>query len=213
MKTLILYIASFCLLSSLSASITPDEALKRLVEGNTRYTKDQFISPDRTSERREALVSSQKPYAIIVGCSDSRVSPEIIFDQGIGDLFIVRVAGNVVGPIELDSIEYSATALGSSLVLVMGHENCGAVQAVLAGQTKDIEAVAALVEKGIAPAKNMKGNSLENAVKLNAESVAAYLKTTPVLAQLIKEGKLQVVSGYYNLASGKVEILPELGSS
>lgn len=201
---------SLSLLSSLSAQITPDEALKRLTDGNERYTKDQFLSPDRTSERREALVSVQKPYAVIVGCSDSRVSPEIIFDQGIGDLFIVRVAGNVVGPVELDSIEFSATALGSVLVLVLGHENCGAVRAVVGGQTKDIEAVASLIEKGIGSGEKIADMPLDKAVKLNAEAVAAYLKTAPVLADLIKQGKLKIASGYYNLASGKVEILPEL---
>src|SRR5260221_14334167 len=92
--------------------IDPAIGLQRLIEGNERYTKDQFISPDRTQERRQEVVLKQNPYAVIVGCSDSRVSPEIIFDQGIGDLFVVRVAGNVVGPVELDSIDYSAIYLG-----------------------------------------------------------------------------------------------------
>ena len=91
----------------------------------------------------------QKPFAIILGCSDSRVSPEILFDQGIGDLFIVRVAGNVAGPVELDSIEYAALYLKSSLVLVLGHENCGAITAVLDGQTKEIEHVADLIAPAI----------------------------------------------------------------
>lgn len=201
---------SLCLLSApLAAQVTPDQGLQKLIEGNNRYTKDQFISPDRTQERREEVLSVQKPYAIIVGCSDSRVSPEIIFDQGIGDLFVVRVAGNVVGPVELDSIEYSAAVLGSVTVLVLGHENCGAVKAVLANQTKDIEAIAELMEKGIAPFRNSGDDAVVNAVKANARAMSAYLKTTPVLGGLIKDGKLKVVPGYYNLKSGKVDILED----
>lgn len=200
---------SLCLLSAPLAAMTPDEGLERLVDGNNRYTQDQFISPDRTQERREEVVSVQKPYAIIVGCSDSRVSPEIIFDQGIGDLFVVRVAGNVVGPVELDSIEYSAAVLGSVTVLVLGHENCGAVRAVLANQTKDIEAIAELMEKGIAPFRNDQADAVSNAIKANARAMAAYIKTTPILGALIKDGKLKVYPGYYNLKSGKVDILDE----
>jgi carbonic anhydrase len=112
-------------------AMTCEMGLQRLKEGNQRYVEDKLIHPDRTSERREALQSKQQPFAIIVGCSDSRVAPEIVFDQGVGDLFIVRVAGNVVGPIELDSIEYAAEYLKSCLIVVMGHQNCGAVDAVM----------------------------------------------------------------------------------
>ncbi|HUD00945.1 MAG TPA: carbonic anhydrase, partial [Rhabdochlamydiaceae bacterium] len=118
--------------------LTPDKALETLMDGNQRFSQDKSLHSDRNSERRQELVSKQTPYAIILGCSDSRVAPEIVFDQGIGDLFIVRVAGNVVGPLELDSIEYSALYLHSSLVMVLGHESCGAIKAVLAGTTKDI---------------------------------------------------------------------------
>ena len=93
---------------------TPAEALSRLVDGNTRYQKDALIHPNRTPERRESLTAHQEPFAIIVGCADSRVSPELVFDQGVGDLFVVRVAGNVIGPLELDSIDYAAIYLHAS---------------------------------------------------------------------------------------------------
>ncbi len=201
---------ALCLLAApLAAQITPDAALQRLADGNDRYTKDQFISPDRTQERREEVVNMQKPYAVIVGCSDSRVSPEIIFDQGIGDLFVVRVAGNVIGPVELDSIEYSVKVLNSVLVVVLGHENCGAVKAVLANQTKDIEAIAAIMEKAIAPVKDKPGDAVVNAVQANARAMAEDLKKVPNLAPLVKDGKLKIVPGYYNLQSGKVDILTD----
>lgn len=191
------------------AATLPEASLQRLVEGNDRYTKDQFTSPDRTQERRLEVVSSQQPFAVIVGCSDSRVAPEIIFDQGIGDLFVVRVAGNVVGPVELDSIDYSALVLNSSIVLVLGHENCGAVKAVLAGQTKDIPAVAQLIEPAIAKVRNDPDHMLDHAIHANVEAVVTQLKNSPVLAQLMTDGKLNVVGGYYNLKSGKVDLLPE----
>ena len=112
--------------------------IERLIEGNKRYVNDTLKHPNRTSERREAFLTHQTPFAIIVGCADSRVSPEILFDQGVSDLFVVRVAGNVVGPLELDSILYAATTLNSSTILVLGHENCGAVNAVITGSYQGI---------------------------------------------------------------------------
>lgn len=189
--------------SFLLAEVTPDQALKRLQDGNARYMNDQFINPDRTQVRREAVSSKQKPFAAIVGCADSRVSPEILFDQGVGDLFVVRVAGNVVGPIELDSVEYSVLYLGSTLIMVLGHENCGAVKAVLDGTTKDIEAIATLIKPAIKD-----DHALDTAVKANVEQVVKQLAESSVIGPLVKEGKVKVVGGYYNLVSGKVDLLP-----
>ncbi len=210
MKSLVyLALTLSALAAPLNALIPPEEALKRLIDGNARYTKDQFVSPDRTQERRDEVASTQTPFAVIVGCSDSRVTPEIIFDQGIGDLFVVRVAGNVVAPVELDSIDYSVGVLGSTLVLVLGHESCGAVKAVLNDQTKTIEALANLIEPAISKVKDAPGDPLTNAVKANAKSVADYLKTTTLLRKKIQEGTVKVLAGYYNLRSGKVDILPE----
>ena len=183
-------------------SQTPSESLKRLVEGNQRYVKDQLQHPNRSSDRREEVLDTQNPFATILGCSDSRVAPEIIFDQGLGDLFIVRVAGNVVGSIELDSIEYSARYLGSTLVLVLGHESCGAVTAVMEGKTDDIEAIADLIKPAIKSAKNV-----EEAIKDNVRSIVVQLKKTPLIKKLVSENKIQCVGAYYHLGAGNIEIL------
>ena len=164
--------------------------------------------PNRTAESRLAVVSKQEPFAIIVGCADSRVSPEIIFDQGIGDLFVVRVAGNVIGSLELDSIEYAAIYLHSSAILVLGHENCGAVNAVVNGTTKDIESVAELIEPAVREARaKTPDNVLVNSVKANALRMRDFLRNTPTLKKLVEGKKLDVQAGYYHLQTGAVEIL------
>ena len=177
-------------------------ALQRLVDGNRRYVESKFEHPNRSAETRTATAAGQNPFATILGCSDSRASPEIIFDQGIGDLFVVRVAGNVASDIETDSIDYSVIYLGSQLILVLGHESCGAVTAVLNHTTKDIEQVAKLIEPAITST-----DTVEAAVKANVRAVVRQLKNTRVISRLINEGKVDVVGGYYQLTTGKVELL------
>ena len=186
---------------------SPDTAFRFLMEGNQRFVNDQSTHPNRAVERRQETAELQEPFAIILGCADSRVSPEIIFDQGIGDLFVVRVAGNVMGPITLDSIEYSALYLHSTLIMVLGHESCGAVAAVLQGRTQDIENVASLIQPAIEESKTQAGNRLENAIKDNVKNVVKQLSKTPVLSKLIAEKKIKIVGGYYNFHSGEVELL------
>ena len=203
--------ALLCALIQISLyGMTPDEALKTLMEGNQRFSKDQSLHLDRASERRQELISKQSPYAIILGCSDSRVAPEILFDQGIGDLFIVRVAGNVVGPLELDSIEYSAIYLNSKILMVLGHENCGAIDAVIAGNTKDIESVAQLLQPAADATQTQKNNRLEETIKTNAKMMANQLRKSPVLQNLIEKKKFAIVAAYYNFHTGKVELLEEM---
>ena len=187
-------------------SANPKQALQKLLDGNKRYVNDQLEHPNRSEERRSETALGQKPFAVILGCSDSRVSPEILFDQGIGDLFIVRVAGNVLGPVELDSIEYSAIYLGSSVIMVLGHENCGAIQAVMQGKTKEIEALSSLILPAIDHGKNYKNFTLEEAIKRNVEYVTQELKKSPPLNDLIKNKKLMVVGAYYDFLSGRVEL-------
>lgn len=177
-------------------------ALERLIAGNKRYSDNLFEHPNRSAETRQAVLEGQTPFATILGCSDSRASPEIIFDQGIGDLFVVRVAGNVAGDIETDSVDYAAIYLGSKLIVVLGHESCGAITAVLNRNTKDIETVARLIEPAIGTAPDV-----ESAVKANVRSVVKQLKNTPIISRMIQEEKLDVVGGYYHLKSGKVEFL------
>ena len=181
---------------------TPSEALQRLIDGNRRYAQDKPLHADHSTDRRNTLLQGQTPFAAIVSCSDSRVTPEIIFDQGAGDLFVVRVAGNVAGPIELDSIDFSAKVLGSSIILVLGHESCGAVKAVIEKDTADIQQVAALIRPAV-----KKATDLETAIKANVQYTVASLKKSPLLQRLMEEKKLECVGAYYNIKTGVVEIL------
>lgn len=202
-----------CVFMSMVNAVPPEKALKRLVQGNQRFASDKMKHPNRTGVRREAVKITQKPFAIILGCSDSRVSPEIIFDQGLGDLFIIRVAGNVVAPVGIDSIEFAAHHLGSSIVLVLGHENCGAVSAVVSNKASDIPTVAKLIEPAVEKTRHLEGDHLVNATIANIHQVVAQIKETPVLRRLIEQKKLKVVGGYYHLETGKVEFLDNQGAA
>lgn len=192
--------------------MTPEEALHRLLAGNERYVNDHLLHPDRNTERREAVRAQQEPFAIILGCSDSRVPPEIIFDQGVGDLFVVRVAGNVVGPIELDSLEYSVKYLHSCLIIVLGHARCGAVTAVLQGDTEEIEAVSSRIDPIIQECRHDHSNCafpelLDLCIRSNVKNVVEQIRTSPLISRYVQERKVDVVGGYYDLSTGKVEIL------
>lgn len=178
------------------------ESLERLKAGHERFLKNELKLCFDVNQPRLATVDQQKPFATILGCSDSRVPPEILFDQSIGDLFVVRVAGNVAGPVELDSIDYSALVLGSSLVLVLGHENCGAVKAVMAKQTAGIEAVADRISPYITGAL-----TAEQAIKENIRHVVDEVLRSAEISKLVKEGKIEVAGAYYSVSTGKVEFL------
>lgn len=198
----------FAAICACTLPLWAESGLDRLMQGNQRYVKDTLKHPNRTPERREAVSCKQSPFAIIVGCSDSRVAPEILFDQGIGDLFVVRVAGNVIGSIELDSIDYAALVLQSSVILVLGHESCGAVDAVLQGKTSGMESIARLIYPAIEVEKNTHPhNLLEGCIKKNAQNMKEYLMKTSILKKLVKEGKLEIHAGYYDLQTGVVELL------
>ena len=205
---------SICLaiffLTSVGYCVTPERALQMLLDGNRRFSSDQSIHPDRTRERRLETSEAQYPLAVILGCSDSRVAPEIIFDQGIGDLFIVRIAGNVVGSLELNSIHFAALCLNVPLILVLGHENCGAVKAVVEKKTQDIKDIASLIQPAVDNVQNSKGNLVENAIKENVALVVEHLKSNPALKKLIESKKIFINGGYYNFHSGQVEILNEI---
>lgn len=186
----------------------PSVALQLLLDGNKRFIEDKTTCPDRNQVRRLATASKQKPFAIVLGCSDSRIPPEIAFDQGIGDVFVVRVAGNVVSAIELSSIEYSAIYNDSSIIMVLGHENCGAIKAVLEKQTQDIEPIANLIKPGL---KNLKGTppiNLVEAIETNVQNSVEKIKKSPVIQKLMKAGKIDVIGAYYDFSSGTVRLLP-----
>jgi carbonic anhydrase len=189
----------------------PDAALQRLMEGNARFVAGKSTHTNLADEGLSGLKEGQAPFAAILGCSDSRVPPEIIFDQGLGDLFVVRVAGNVVGPIELDSVQYTAEHLHSSVIVVLGHENCGAVKATMLGQKNvpELANIYPLIAPALKTCKGQQGNVVEQAIKCNAVQGAQYLRSTPQLSRLIAEKKLKIVAGYYNFDDGKVTILPD----
>jgi carbonic anhydrase len=184
-------------------SVTPKIALERLMEGNRRFMADKSLCPDRNEDRRTATVAKQKPFAIVLGCSDSRVPPELAFDQGIGDIFVIRVAGNVVGDTELDSVEYSVLHNNSSIIVVLGHHNCGAVTAVMNNDTKDIESIAKLIK----PAVNIAHQNIDKAIEENIRHSVKQIQQSPTLAKYFKEGKVAVVGAYYDLESGKISLV------
>lgn len=189
--------------------LSPQVALHRLIDGNLRFINDQSQCPDRDTERRAELSTKQHPFAVIIACSDSRVSPDIIFDQGVGDLFVVRVAGNVVGSLELNSIDYAIRILNASLIVVVGHENCGAVDAVLQGKAQDFPAIAKLIEPAVQASKNQPGNALDNAIKTNVHKMVYQLKNFGPFKTSIQSNELEVLGAYYHLESGKVEFFKD----
>jgi carbonic anhydrase len=219
--------------------VSPAEAISKLKEGNGRYTSGK-PQPDDSSEerahmarnsyenvgmtflgmtaaaaakRRAELANSQHPVATIVSCSDSRVPPEIVFDQGLGDLFIVRVAGNVINDEGLGSIEYSVDHLGVRLVLVLGHQSCGAVKAAretIAAKGKapgHIESLVTAIKPAVeATAKD----DLDTTIKANVKHVAQAIRSsTPILKAKVDSGEIQVIGGYYSLDTGAVTFLDE----
>jgi carbonic anhydrase len=194
--------------------IDAEDAVKRLLEGNRRYIAGKNSATHRTAQRRTEVAKGQHPFAIIVGCSDSRVPPEILFDQGMGDLFVVRSAGNVIDDIAIGSIEYAVEHLGVQLILVLGHERCGAVDATLKGGEVGgklkyvVEAIRPAVEKAKAKGQTTHGcDLLCSSVKSNARLVAEKIRrSSPVLTEVVENGILRVVGAYYELESGVVTL-------
>lgn len=194
------------------ASLNVDEALQRLFEGNERYRSGRSIHPNQGVGRREEVQRGQSPFAAILGCSDSRVPPELIFDQGIGDLFIIRVAGNVVDDMVLGSMEYAVDHLGVRLVVVLGHQRCGAVQAaVKGGEAKGhVTSIIEAIGPSIFEARNLPGDLVDNSARASVRRQASQIRTSrPLLADLARAGKLDVVGGFYRLDSGTFEIIED----
>jgi len=190
---------------------TGDEALRLLKDGNARFVENKPAVKEIGETIREGLAAGQKPLAIVLSCSDSRVPPEMVFDQGLGDLFIIRVAGNVVDPVALGSIEYAAEHLHTPLLVVMGHSKCGAVTAAVEGGEL-LPNIAAIAEK-ISPAVRVAraGQSgeeelIEAAVTENVKKAIKDIeKNSPALTGLVESGKLKIVGAKYELKTGEVE--------
>ncbi|WP_413173704.1 carbonic anhydrase [Anabaena azotica] len=187
----------------------PDEALKALLDGNERFASRKRRYGHQSYSRLQEVAKGQKPFASILGCADSRVPAEIVFDQGLGDLFVCRVAGNIAAPEEIGSLEYGSLVLGAKVILVLGHERCGAVSATLKGEEVPgkIGSLLEAIKPGVEKSKDQPGDKLENACKANILVQIENLKSSPVLAELIKSNKLKIVGGYYDLDSGKVNLV------
>ena len=188
-------------------SVPPDEALARLNAGNERFAHTQPALPKSFAARRVEIVGGQHPFAVILGCSDSRVPPEIVFDEGLGDLFVVRTAGNVANSDNIASIEYAVKHLGSALIVVLGHERCGAVDAAVhdVQEKGSLPKLLKAIRPAVLKAEKQKGNLLENAVRQNVLDVVNRLNTDqPILAPLVKSGSIRIVGAYYNLETGAV---------
>lgn len=189
-----------------------EKSLQQLLEGNKRFSSGKFSKKDFAKERAE-LTKGQHPYAIILSCSDSRVPPEIIFDESLGKLFIIRVAGNVVDSVILGSIEYAAEHLHTKLLIVLGHESCGAVTAALKGGevppniAQIVRRIEPAVKKTLAQ-KLEKSHELDFAIEENVkDQIMASLKNSAILKGLVESKELQIVGAVYNLKTGAVKVL------
>ncbi|MND88933.1 Carbonic anhydrase 2 [compost metagenome] len=194
-------------------AISPQMALQRLMDGNERYINGTSKTHDFKAER-EALVSGQNPFVAILSCADSRIAPEYAFDTARGDLFAVRIAGNFVTNEGLASLEYAVLVLGAPLILVLGHESCGAISAGIKA-IKDkatfpghIQGLADALKPAIEQVLNQSGELMDNAIARNVKNSVEKLKNaTPVLTEAISQGKLNIVGGVYRLATGKVDLI------
>jgi len=189
--------------------LTPDAALKKLMDGNKRFVDRKRQNPNQDLVRLAEVAKSQKPFAAILGCADSRFPSEIIFDQGLGDLFVCRVAGNVATPEEIGSLEFGTLVLGAKVLVVVGHKRCGAVDATIKGAQVpgQIGSLLDAIKPAVESSKSQGGDRLENASKANVLLQANRLKASPVISKLIEDKQLKVVGGYYDLDTGAVNIL------
>lgn len=205
--------------------ITAREALDRLREGNSRFASGAVARASLDHARRAELTKGQEPFAIILGCSDSRVPAELVFDQGLGDLFVIRVAGNIVSPSQVGSVEFAAARFGTPLVVVLGHSHCGAVNATLdeltrpaAGQSRNLRSIVDRVRPSVeallgTELRHDREALVRHAVRVNVSVAASHLRHgSEILEQLIEQEKLAVVGAEYSLETGEVEYFDGLGA-
>ncbi|MBI1939199.1 MAG: carbonic anhydrase [Ignavibacteriales bacterium] len=193
--------------SSFFAQETDSGSLQKLTEGNKRFAEGKLLHQNQLPQRRIETANGQNPFAVILSCSDSRVPPEIIFDQGLGDLFVIRTAGEVVDDFELASIEYAVEHLHVELIVVLGHEKCGAVDAAVKGGELPghLGKLISEIEPAVKQAKKQEGDLLTNAVHENIFRVVKQLKNSePIIKELVEHNHLQIKGAYYDLDDGKV---------
>jgi carbonic anhydrase len=189
------------------SALTPDAALAELMAGNQRFITGRMTSNEHDlAILKEKTIDKQEPFAALLSCADSRVPVELIFDQSIGHLFVTRIAGNFVTPEIIASLEYGVAVLGTEVIMVMGHANCGAVKGMLQG--KEVPGQISALFPHIQPAVDQAGPSLEATTKANAKIQAALLReSSTVISGMVKQGKVKVVAGYYDVGTGAVTIL------
>jgi carbonic anhydrase len=190
--------------------VTADQALAELLSGNLRYIGQQPHMAHRTAERRAEIAPGQHPIAVVVCCSDSRVPPEVVFDQGLGDLFVVRQAGGTVGGLALGSIVYGVTHLRAPLVVVLGHSRCGAITAVVDGReaTGHLGKVLAAIRPSVEQARALGGDLVETAVRAHTQRTVALLRDNTELAALEQTRTLKITGAHYDLVTGLVTLVP-----
>ncbi len=189
------------------SKLSPDAALQELMDGNRRFTSGHLTAHEQDlAILKQNTIEKQEPFAALLSCADSRVPVELVFDQSIGHLFVTRIAGNVVTPEIIASLEYGAAVLGTKVILVMGHAGCGAVKGTI--QAKEVPGQISALFPHIQPAVDQAGANLEAATKANAKIQASLLReASTVVASLLKESKLKVVAGYYDIGTGVVSLL------
>ncbi|MDY6785627.1 MAG: carbonic anhydrase [Cyanobacteriota bacterium] len=192
--------------------MSPDEALEKLLEGNRRFVENKRQNPNQTQARIAEVAESQAPFAVILGCADSRVPAEIVFDQGIGDLFVSRIAGSIATDEAIGSLEYGTQVLGANVVMVLGHERCGAVKAAVEGGRLPGRIGTIIDEIQVAVERSQRQveegvNKLEKAVRANVIYQVERLKNSEIIGSLMDGGELIVVGGYYDLDSGLVSLV------
>ncbi len=192
-------------------TMSAEQALKLLLEGNQRFVAGKLEHPNQTPARRAEVAKGQHPFASVLACSDSRTPPEIIFDRGLGDLFTVRVAGNVADQVVIESLDYSVTHLGVRVVMVLGHRRCGAVIAAVEGHEEegDVGPMLSELKPAVAASRGMPGDPVENAVRENVKLVVKNLATSTELSAMINSGELKIVGGIYDLETGTIELLKD----
>jgi len=192
-----------------TVSLTPDEALAKLLDGNQRFIAQRRENPNQAIARLAEVAQVQAPFAAILSCADSRVVPEITFDQGIGDIFVARIAGNIAATEEVASEEFAVGVLGVSVLMVLGHERCGAVEAAISRDPLPgvLESLVASIYPAVEASEGEPGDRLTNAIKANVRLQVQRLLTSSVIANAVEAGSLKVVGAYYDLDSGEVSLV------
>ncbi|NJP04443.1 MAG: carbonic anhydrase [Chloroflexaceae bacterium] len=193
-------------------TMSADAALEALMEGNKRFVSGAMNHPHQSVKRRLEVAQGQDPFAIILCCADSRIGPEVIFDQGLGDIFVIRVAGNVAAdPTIIAGIEFASAVVGAPLLVVLGHQYCGAIQVAVAGgeqPSTHLNQLMTALEPAITRIKDQPGDTVDLAITANVHHTVELLHSCqPIIADLVQKGALKIVGGRYSLDTGEVELI------